>query len=213
MKTLKVVIADDHRLMLEAVRTALAGAEDIEIVGEAQTGVQVLPLVSRTSPDVVLLDIRMPQMDGFAVLDRLRERHPEVTVVMLSGSDDPEIVQRAFHRGASAFVVKHVDPRDLPSAIRQATEGTVFQTVGRPEALEHVAAKEAGLSDRELEILKALARGLSNKQIAKEGWVTEQTVKFHLSNIYRKLRVANRTEATRYAYQHGLVESPVYERA
>ena len=211
MKTLKVVIADDHRLMLEAVRSALADADDIEVVGDAQSGTQVLPLVARTGADLVVLDVRMPGMDGFAVLDRLKERHPDVKVVMLSGTDDPDMIRRALARGASAFVVKHVDPRDLASALRQAADGTVYHTIGGAEQIEQAAAREAGLSDREVEVLKALARGLSNKEIAKEGWVTEQTVKFHLSNIYRKLGVSNRTEATRFAYQHGLVDSPLYE--
>ena len=213
MKTLRVVIADDHRLMLEAIRAALADASDIEIVGEARTGAQVLPLVGQTTPEVLLLDIRMPQMDGLQVIERMRERYPDVKIVVLSGADEPDVVQRALNGGAVAYVLKHVDPRDLPSALRQAAEGTVFQApAGTLEAMENPAAKEAGLSDREVEVLQALARGLSNKQIAKEGWVTEQTVKFHLSNIYRKLGVANRTEATRYAYQHGLVESPVLDR-
>jgi DNA-binding NarL/FixJ family response regulator len=211
MKRIKVVIADDHRLMLEAVRAALEDAEDIEIVGEAQSGAQVLPAVANSNADMVLLDMRMPQMDGLAVLERLRERHPKVKVVILSGADDPDLIQRALARGASAYVLKHVDPRDLASALRQAAEGTVFRMVGNGPPSDVAAAKQAGLSEREVEILKALARGLSNKQIAKEGWVTEQTVKFHLSNIYRKLGVANRTEATRFAYQHGLVESPMFE--
>lgn len=210
MKKLRVLIADDHRLMLEAIQAALADAADIEIVGEARTGAQVLPLVGQTDPDVLLLDIRMPQMDGLQVLERMRQRYPDVKIVVLSGADEPEIVQRALNGGASAYVLKHVDPRDLPSALRQAAEGTVFQAPTGVEMAENSAVKEAGLSDRELEVLRALARGLSNKQIAKEGWVTEQTVKFHLSNIYRKLGVSNRTEATRFAYQHGILDSPLF---
>jgi DNA-binding NarL/FixJ family response regulator len=212
MGKLRLLVADDHRLMLDAIRSAVAAADDIEIVGEARTGAQVLPLLNQTKPNVLLLDIRMPQMDGLQVLERMRDRYPDVKVVVLSGSDDPEIIQRALAAGACAYVLKHVDPRDLPSAIRQAAEGTVFQApAGALLNGENSAAKEAGLSDRELEVLQALARGLSNKQIAKQGWVTEQTVKFHLSNIYRKLGVANRTEATRFAYQHGLVDSPVLD--
>ena len=211
MAKLRVVVADDHRLMLEAIRASVADADDIEIVGEARTGAQVLPLLSQHQPDVLLLDIRMPQMDGLQVLERMSDRYPDVKVVVLSGSEEPEIVQRALTSGACAYVLKHVDPRDLPSAIRQAAEGTVFQAPTGVNGHENTAAKDAGLSDRELEVLKALARGLSNKQIAQEGWVTEQTVKFHLSNIYRKLSVANRTEATRFAYQHGLVDSPLYD--
>jgi DNA-binding NarL/FixJ family response regulator len=198
--------------MLEGIRRALEDVEGFEIVGEAYTGSQVLPLVGRTNPDVVLLDIRMPQMDGLTCIELIRKRHPKVKIVVLSVFNDPEHIQAALKRGASGYIVKSVNPLDLPSALRQALEGTVYHALGVPET-DDSSAKEAGLTERELAILKAVARGLSNQAIGKELWVTEQTVKFHLTNIYRKLGVANRTEAARYAYQHGLVESPALEYA
>jgi NarL family two-component system response regulator LiaR len=206
---MKVLIADDHPLILAGIRRALEDAEGFEVVGEASVGSQVLPMVSQLSPDLVMLDVRMPEMDGLTCLDRIRERHPKVKVVMLSVSTDPELIQNVLTRGASAYVVKSVNPVDLPSVLRQAAEGNVFSAVGLPERTEEAdAAKAAGLTDRETTILRALARGLSNDAIGKELWVAEQTVKFHLTNIYRKLGVSNRTEAARYAYEHGLIESP-----
>jgi len=208
---MKVVIADDHRLMLEGIRTVLEACEDVEIVGEAHTGLEVVPLVGRTSPDVVLLDIRMPGMDGLTCIELIHKRHPNVKVVVLSVFSDSEHIQAALKRGASGYIVKSINPFDLPSALRQAVDGSVYHAVGFPEQNEDTVAKAAGLTEREIAILKAVARGLSNGAIARELWVTEQTVKFHLTNIYRKLSVANRTEAARYAYQHGLVESPLYE--
>ena len=208
---MKVLIADDHRLMLEGVRGALENVEGIEIVGEAHNGSQVLPLISRTAPDLVLLDVRMPQLDGFACLDQIRKRYPDVKVVMLSVFSDPDHIQTALARGASGYIVKSINPLDLPSALRQAVEGTVYHAVGLPDADDETTAKATGLTEREIAILKAVARGLSNQAIGKELWVTEQTVKFHLTNIYRKLGVANRTEAARYAYQHGLVQSTAFE--
>jgi DNA-binding NarL/FixJ family response regulator len=213
MAYLKVLIADDHRLMLEAVKTALETADDIEIVGETTSGTQVVPLVGQTEPDMVLLDFRMPEMDGLACLDRLQQRYPKVKVVMLSAADDPELVEAALRRGASAFIVKHIDPRDLPSALRQASEGTIYRTLGTERKDEGSAAKAAGLSESEIRVLRAMAMGLSNKEIAKELWLSEQTVKFHLRNIYRKLNVANRTEASHYAYQQGLIGNPYLEPA
>ena len=210
MRRLKVLIADDHRLMLHAVRLALAESDDIEIVGEADSGTKVLPLVGQTDPDIVLLDVRMPGMDGLTVLERLRERHPKVRVAMLSAVDDATVVRAALSRGASAFIVKHIDPRDLAAAVRQAIEGAVFQPLGLLESQSNGNGNDADLSKRELTILQALQSGLSNKQIAKELFLAEQTVKFHLTNIYRKLGVNNRTEAVRYAYEHGLVEHPIY---
>ena len=213
MGQIRVVVVDDHQLMLDAIRLTLEQSEDIELVGEALTGSEALPLIGRTHPDLVLLDIRMPQMDGLTCLGKIRERHPKIKVVILSGIDEPEQIQTALKHGASAFVVKHVDPRDLASALRQAMAGTVFQMLGSGESSEENAAKAAGVTESEMRVLTALARGLSNKQIATELFITEQTVKFHLTNIYRKLHVANRTEATRYAYQHGIVVNPFFEVA
>ena len=170
-----------------------------------------MPLVAQTSPDLVVLDLRMPGMDGLICLDQIKKRHPEIKVVVLSVSTDEKLIENVLKRGASAYIVKSVNPVDLPAALRQAVDGTVFTAIGLPDASAPGAAKAAGLTDREVAILGALARGLSNGQIAKELWVAEQTVKFHLTNIYRKLGVANRTEAARYAYQQGLVDSPLYE--
>lgn len=208
---MRVLIADDHPLILAGIKRALEEDDQFEVVAEARVGSQVLPLVSQTHPDLALLDLRMPEMDGLACLDRIRKEHPKVKVVILSVSTDPEVVQTVLNHGAAAYVVKSVNPIDLSSALRQALEGTVFSAVGLPEkTAQQDAVKAAGLTDRETTILKALARGLSNEAIGKELWVAQQTVKFHLTNIYRKLGVKNRTEASRLAYQHGLVESPLY---
>jgi DNA-binding NarL/FixJ family response regulator len=204
---MKVLIADDHPLILAGIKHALEEAEGFDVVAETNNGAQVLPLVSQTKPDLALLDMRMPGMDGLTCLDRIRERHPDVKVVILSVSTDPDVIQDVLNRGASAYIVKSVNPVDVPSALRQALEGSVFNAIGLPEKqVADDAAKAAGLTERETSILKALARGLSNDAIGKELWVAEQTVKFHLTNIYRKLGVSNRTEATRYAYENGLVD-------
>jgi DNA-binding NarL/FixJ family response regulator len=213
MRRLKVLVADDHELMLEAIRIALAQAPDeFEVVATTSRGPQVLPLVGQTQPDIVLLDLRMPGMDGLTCLELLRKRHPDVKAVVLSGVEDETVVRSAFTRGAAAFIRKHIDPRDLPAALRQAVDGTVVhQLFGEVQPTEAAATKELGLSERELSILAALADGKSNKQIAQEFWLAEQTVKFHLTNVYRKLRVSTRTEAVRQAYQLGLLESPLLE--
>jgi DNA-binding NarL/FixJ family response regulator len=206
MKT-RVLIADDHPLILEGVRRALESVEDFEVVAEARRGSQVLPLVGREHPDLVLMDIRMPELDGLACLDQIRKRYPDVRVVVLSAFTDREHIETALRRGASAYVVKSVNPLDLPSALRQAIEGTVFHVVGASDGGDGLLSDDTGLTKREIDMLKALARGLSNQAIGKEMWVSEQTVKFHLRNIYRKLGVSSRTEAARYAYERGLVES------
>ena len=211
-RLLKVVIADDHRLILDGIKHSLEEDGGFEVVGEATSGERVLPIVGQTNPDLVVLDLRMPGMDGLTCLDQIKKRHPTIKVVILSVSTDERLIETILARGASAYIVKSVNPVDLPAALRQAIDGTVFSAIGLPEATAPGAAKAAGLTDRELAILAALARGLSNGQIGKELWIAEQTVKFHLTNVYRKLGVANRTEAARFAYQQGLVESPLYER-
>ena len=204
---MKVLLADDHRLTLEGVRRALESAEDIEVVGEASNGSQVLPLIERTQPDVVLLDIRMPQLDGLACLDRIRRRYPKVKAVAFSMFDDAEHIEAALRRGACGYIVKSIDPRDLPSAIRQAVEGNFYYALGLPDAQESNTLKASGLTDREILILTELAHGLSNDAIGRKLYLSEQTVKFHLHKVYRKLGVANRTEAARFAYERGLLES------
>jgi len=205
---MRVLVADDHKLILEGIKRALDESDDFEVVGECSSGSQVLPLVGRTNPDLVLLDLRMPGADGLTCLSQIRKRHPDVKVVILSVSTDENLIQTVLKRGASAYIVKSINPIDLPSALRQAVEGTVYSAIGLP-ADSDSAARAAGLTDRETAILSALARGLSNEAIGKELWVAEQTVKFHLTNIYRKLGVSTRTEALRHAYEHGLVERPL----
>ena len=145
-------------------------------------------------------------LDGLRCLELIRERHEGVKVVVLSGIDDPASIHAAIARGAVSFVSKQVDPTELVSVVRQAADGAVERAVVVPERAESGPVDEAGLTRSEIRVLEALARGLSNKEIAKELWLTEHTVKFHLTNIYRKLGVSNRTEAARYAFEQGLVD-------
>ena len=204
---LKLLIADDHELMLEGIRMSLSECPDIEVVGATTSGAQVLPLVRQTSPDVVLLDLRMPGMDGLRCLEALRERYPNVKAVVLSGSEEPDVIEASFRRGAVGFIVKRIDPADLGAVIRQIVDGNVYYPLEARAAVTEVV--DLGLTQREGDILKALADGLSNKQIARQFWLSEQTIKFHLTNIYRKLEVGSRTEAVRHAYEHGLIENPL----
>ena len=209
MRRLKLLIADDHALMIEAVALAVKDEPDLEVVGSAESGSQVLPLVERTKPDVVLLDLRMPGMDGLTCIKLLQERHPKVRIAVLSGMDSDEAVHAALALGANAFISKNVEPPDLVEAIRQAANGVLPEPVGRASKRVNAAAESTGLTERELAVLRALGEGRSNKEIAKSLWLAEQTVKFHLTNIYRKLNVSSRTEAVHWAYAHGLIEAPL----
>jgi DNA-binding NarL/FixJ family response regulator len=203
---MNVLIADDHPLFLAGVKELLGREEGFVVIGEARYGPEVLPLVTRLQPDLLLLDLRMPGLDGLACLERVRARHPNLKIVVLSMCAEPEQIQAAFKRGACGYVLKSIDANDLTSAIRQAVDGTAYHAFGLPALNEDTSARLAGLTEREIEIVKAVARGLSSQAIGKELWVTEQTVKFHLTNVYRKLNVSNRTEAARWAFSQGFVE-------
>ena len=212
MRQLKIVIADDHQLMLAALHLALDNDPGFKIVGEASDGAELLPLVGRTQPDVVLLDLKMPRMDGLACLEHLRQRYPAVRTAILSAVEDPEVVRAAFRHGAAGFILKRIAPCDLPGAIRQAIEGTAYQPLGGEIEAGVPSGQRAGLTEREREILALVADGKSNKQIAAELFLAVQTVKFHLTSLYRKLDASTRTEAVREAYRQGLLETPLLER-
>jgi DNA-binding NarL/FixJ family response regulator len=213
----RVLVADDHRLMLAAIRRALGGAPDFEIVGEVSIGSQVASAVSETKPDVVLLDLRMPELDGLTCLKRLRKQHPNLAVVILSSYSEPTQIEAARVAGAKGYVVKTVEPVDLPTVLRSALAGADFAVWGAPER-EPEQVSIPLLSERESAVLGAVAQGLSNRQIGELLWISEQTVKFHLRNVYRKLGLSSRTEAARYAhrsgaYQSGLAEALTVESA
>jgi DNA-binding NarL/FixJ family response regulator len=214
----RVVIVEDHPLMQSALEATLERADGFTVVGTATSGLQAEPLVSRTFPDLVLLDLQLPGLDGLSCLALLRERHPETTVVVLSGVEDDEVVERALSGGAAAVVRKSIAPADLPVLLRQVLLGSVhFATpriaravvtrATRQSQLDEARAEacgETGLTARELEVLEMVARGLPNRTVAEQLFLSDQTVKRHLRKVYRKLGVANRTEAALTAYRLGL---------
>ena len=210
----RVVLADDHPIFLKAISQVLEDARGFEVVGTATSGLQVGPLVARTNPHLVLLDVNMPGLDGLSCLAVLRERHPDVTVVLFTGTDDPDTIERGMATGAAAYIAKSIDPLDLAAVLRQTLLGTVYYTnprVNRDAVAEMTRVserdkfrEETGLSPRELDVLEAVSKGLSNRAVGQELFLSDQTVKFHLNKIYRKLGVANRTEATGIAHRLGL---------
>jgi DNA-binding NarL/FixJ family response regulator len=202
---MKVLISDDHPLIIAGIRRGLEGQDDIDIVGEAHNGAELLHLVERRQPALVLLDLRMPGMCGFECIQRIRDRWPEVKIVVLSACEDRATIDGALNAGASAYVVKSVKPVDIAAVLRQASAGGVFHagSSSRPAAPNDAEPEQGALlTERESEILDAVAAGLTTAAISSTLWVSEHTVKFHLTNIYRKLGVANRAGAIRYALQH-----------
>ena len=204
---LRVLIVDDHPLLLAGARRALERSEGIEVVGEAQSSAQAMGLVERRRPEVVLMDLRMPGVTGTEHIEAVRHTWPEVKVVVLSATEDRSAIDAALQAGAAAFVVKSVNTADLAAVVRQVATGTV---VHAPTAMpprrgpDSQAPPDPELTDRERCILAAVARGLTTTQIGRELFISEHTVKFHLTNVYRKLGVSNRAGAVRWALQNGL---------
>jgi DNA-binding NarL/FixJ family response regulator len=205
-RKLKVLIADDHPLLLAGIRRTLEGDGEIEIVGEARSGPEVLAKIPRRLPDVVLLDLRMPGVVGTECVAEITRDWPEVKCVVLSADSSQCVIEEALNAGASAYIVKNVNPIDFASVVRQAASGTVFHA-GRSWAAglpEPEGSPAPLLTSRERAILAAVAAGMTTSAISRELWVSEHTIKFHLTNIYRKLGVSNRAGAVKYALEHGI---------
>lgn len=204
---LRVLIADDHPLVLMGVRRSLEGNDDIEIAGEARSGNELLALIERRRPDLVLMDLRMPDVEGESCIAQIAEKWPDLKIAVLSASDDPASVNGALAAGAHTYLVKSVNALDVASVLRGIHCGAVFHApISRTScsATEEKRSCTDLLTERETAILTAVARGLTTKAISRELWVSEHTVKFHLTNIYRKLGVVNRSAAVRFALENGI---------
>jgi DNA-binding NarL/FixJ family response regulator len=210
--SLQVVVADDHALMRAGILHALGQADDIRVIAEASDGMGALAAIERQRPDVCLLDLHMPRMDGLSCLEQIRERWSGLPVLILTVEDDPAVAREALERGAAGYVSKAVRPEDLASVVRTAARGHVLLATPRaardhPPSGVAPAAHQAPLvhlSAREREILSLVCRGMSNKQIASSLFVATKTVKYHLTNIFAKLGASNRTEACAIGLKHGL---------
>ena len=206
----RVIVVDDHRLMVEAVHAALADEPQFELVGGASSGDAALELARAEAPDIALVDLRMPGMSGLECIAALRRAQPHLVVVVLSGNDDPAVVRQALDAGASAFVSKLVDPRDIAATLRQVVEGTVVSPAPLHRRAESTPL--ADLTERELAVLRSVAAGAPNKEVGRLLYISEPTVKYHLGRIYAKLGVAGRVDAVRVALAENLIESETASR-
>lgn len=204
------VLLDEHPLWLDAVESVLHKI-GIRVVGKANSPSEALRLVKETNPDLLLAELPDSNggVGGAALLVRARQLVPHLKAIVLSTNAHVDRIDSALKAGAAAYVVKTAHAEDLASAVRQSFDHSVFlaktQNAPAPQPIPELDADTAGLTRREREILRLVAEGHSNAELSRMLWVTEQTVKFHLSNIYRKLDVANRTEASRWAQLHGLL--------
>jgi DNA-binding NarL/FixJ family response regulator len=215
--TLGVLIADDQALMRAGFRMILEAEPDLEVVGEATTGHEAVAEAGRLRPDVVLMDVRMPEMDGIEATRRLLDGNGDTKVVMLTTFDMDEYVYEALRAGASGFLVKDVPPEQLIAGIRSVASGDALlapsvtqrliqEFVRRPpDGIRTPSPELSGLTVREVEVLQMMARGLSNGEIASELFVSETTVKTHVAHLLSKLRVRDRVQAVVFAYESGVV--------
>ena len=211
--TVRLVIADDHTLVRQGLRQFLEMAGDIEVTGEASTGHEVLALVEKDPPDVVLLDLRMPEMDGLEVARRIQEDYPDVGVMMLSAYDYRQFVVEAVRAGARGYILKSMDAEQLIQAVHLvATGNMVFDpqvVVALAEELTRSREREERgdvLTAREIEVLQLLAFGHSNRDIAERLEISAETVKTHLEHIFRKLGTSDRTAAVAEALRRRVIE-------
>jgi NarL family two-component system response regulator LiaR len=212
--SIRVLIADDHAVVRQGLRTFLELQEDIEVVQDVADGEAAVAAAERQTPDVVLMDLVMPGVDGVEAIRRIRERRPQARVLVLSSFLDDERLFPAVRAGAAGYLLKDVEPRELVRAIRTVHGGEALLHPAVAARLMDVFASGAapepdagGLTGREREVLTLIARGLPNKLIARELSISEKTVKTHVSSILGKLGLTDRTQAALFAVRAGLVES------
>ena len=208
----KILIADDHLIIRQGLRLILETEDGFDLVGEASDGAEALKLCAELHPDVVLMDLRMPNMDGITAIEKLRQTQPEIAVVILTTFNEDELMLRGIRSGAKGFLLKDTDRQTLFDTLRAAARG---ETLLKPEIMARLlnvaaapapAASSFNLTEREKEVLAAVARGERSKEIAVKLNITERTVKAHLASIYQKMGVDSRAGAIALAAQKGLLQ-------
>jgi NarL family two-component system response regulator LiaR len=211
--SIRVVIADDHSLVRQGLRRYLEMADGIEVVGEASTGGEAVDLVDRERPDIALMDIRMPEMDGLEAARTISARYPETGIVMLTAYDDRHFVVEAVRAGARGYVLKARDAEHLTQTVRLVADGNmvidpqlVVVLADELNVAKHRERTAESLTEREVEILQLLAFGHTNRDIAEKLFISPDTVKTHLEHIYQKLGATDRTAAVAVALRRRLIE-------
>jgi DNA-binding NarL/FixJ family response regulator len=204
---IRVLLVDDHQLLRDSLRTLLAGQDDIDVVGTAEDGQVALTVAAETRPDVVLMDLSMPRMNGVEATRRLLQQQPGTQVVVLTSFPDQELIVDSVQAGAVGYLLKDAAPEAVVEAVRSAARGespldgrvarTLLTARGR-------AAPADALTDRERQVLRLVARGLANKQIARHLGIAERTVKAHLTSAFGRIGATDRTQAALWAQRHGL---------
>ena len=208
-KPIRVLIVDDHAVVRGGLSKFLQVYKDLELIGEAENGAEAIRLTRQLQPDVVLMDLKMPEMDGVAATREIRTKHPAVRVIVLTSFAEDNMVQGALQAGATGYLLKNVSGGELANAIRAAHAGRMTLSSEATEALVHAATHPIvpadELTEREREVLALMVEGMSNQEIADRLFLSLGTVKFHAGNIYSKLGVDSRVAAVTLAIQRQLV--------
>ena len=214
MKSIRIVIVDDHAVVRQGLKTFLDLQDDIEVVGEGKNGLEAIELVDKLEPDVILLDLIMPELDGIEATIAIREKHPDAKIAILSSFSDEEKVMPALEAGVVGYLLKDIAPDELADSVRAIHAGEtrlhpqitkqIMSRIQVPKKSKEEAREAENLTNREIDVLKLLARGMSNDEISVELSISTLTVKTHVSNILGKLDLADRTQAALYAVRHGI---------
>jgi len=222
---IKIVIADDHALLRQGIINVLKLEDDFQVIGEACDGAEAVEKAIALTPDILLLDINMPRMNGLEVITKINEQEKAIKIIVLTMHDDESYVMEVIKSGAVGYLLKDIEPGMLVAAIRSvyAGESYIYPTLAKRifnefnrthqdkekdkvcEVVRTISRREEGLTYREYEVLQGVCRGLSNQELAKSLFLSEKTVKNHLTNIFRKISVNDRTQAVLYAIKHKLV--------
>lgn len=214
-ETIRILIADDHAIVRKGLITLITAEQGMELLGEAEDGLEVVAKARELQPDIVLLDLVMPHQDGIEAIKAIKAENPEARILVLTSFADDDKVFAAIKAGASGYLLKDSSPQQLLQAIRDVFQGesSLHPTIARKlirelnQPADDLPPAREPLTKRELQVLKLVAQGLSNQEIATELIVAERTITTHVSNILAKLHLANRTQATLYAIHEGLVSS------
>ncbi len=216
MASIKILIVDDHEMVRNGLSVMMEREEDFTVVGEAKNGLEAVEKAKSLSPDVILMDLRMPEMDGVEAMRQIRAEQDHVKFLVLTTYDTDEYIFDAIEAGAKGYLLKDTSREELFRAVRTVNRGesliepaVISRVLDRLTQLSHQAAHgpdHAALSEREVEVLQLMARGSANKQIASDLSITESTVKTHVANIFQKLEVGHRTEAVTKAMSQGIIK-------